>query len=115
MPATCPRCRKEHCCQPENVSGCACHQVQLSDATREFLEETYYDDYLCHECLTELNRKIAAISGQSFPTEPDQFIAGIHYYLDDGKWVFTERYHLLRGYCCNNRCRHCAYGFVKNP
>jgi hypothetical protein len=24
--------------------------------------------------------------------------------------VFTEYYHILKGYCCQNRCRHCAYG-----
>ncbi|MEO1009880.1 MAG: DUF5522 domain-containing protein [Bacteroidota bacterium] len=26
-------------------------------------------------------------------------------------WVFTEFYHILRGQCCQNGCRHCAYGF----
>lgn len=28
--------------------------------------------------------------------------------------VFTEAYHLKRGYCCKNGCRHCPYGFKKN-
>ena len=23
--------------------------------------------------------------------------------------VFTEKYHLKRGYCCNNNCKHCPY------
>ena len=33
-----------------------------------------------------------------------------HYYLDlNGLLVFTEKYHLERGYCCNNGCRHCPY------
>ncbi|MCU0471145.1 MAG: DUF5522 domain-containing protein [Arcicella sp.] len=27
--------------------------------------------------------------------------------------VFTEAYHLKRGYCCKNGCRHCPYGFSK--
>jgi len=35
--------------------------------------------------------------------------AGIHYYLENGKVVFTERFHLDRGYCCGNKCRHCPY------
>ncbi len=35
---------------------------------------------------------------------------GLDYYLDaQGLLVFTERYHLLRGYCCQNGCRHCPY------
>ena len=31
------------------------------------------------------------------------------YYLDNGKAVFTPEYHLQRGNCCGNRCRHCPY------
>jgi len=38
----------------------------------------------------------------------------IYYYVDeDGNLVFTEKYHLKRGYCCENGCRHCPYGFKK--
>lgn len=35
---------------------------------------------------------------------------GVHYYKEGGKYVFTERYHLDRGYCCGSGCRHCPYG-----
>jgi hypothetical protein len=32
------------------------------------------------------------------------------YYTDEnGLSVFTANYHLKRGYCCGNRCRHCPY------
>ena len=31
------------------------------------------------------------------------------YYMEDGKLVFTEQYHLKRGRCCNSGCRHCPY------
>jgi hypothetical protein len=34
---------------------------------------------------------------------------GEDYYYDNGKMVFTEKYLLKRGYCCNNGCRHCPY------
>lgn len=35
---------------------------------------------------------------------------GIKYsYIEDGKTVFTEAYHLRRGHCCGNKCRHCPY------
>ena len=34
------------------------------------------------------------------------------YYLNkDGKLVFTEHYLRKRGYCCQNGCMHCPYGF----
>ena len=31
------------------------------------------------------------------------------YYLDNGLMVLTARYHLRRGYCCEQGCRHCPY------
>jgi len=38
-----------------------------------------------------------------------EFIEGVHYYLEDGRVVFTATHHLKRKYCCGNRCRHCPY------
>jgi len=32
-----------------------------------------------------------------------------HYYMDGTRLVFTEQYHLDRGYCCGNKCRHCPF------
>lgn len=41
-------------------------------------------------------------------------VEGEDYYINDqGLWVFTEAYHIKRGYCCGNGCRHCPYGFKK--
>lgn len=31
------------------------------------------------------------------------------FYWENGKMIFTESYHIRRGYCCNNNCRHCVY------
>lgn len=35
------------------------------------------------------------------------------YYIENGLVVFTEAYHLKRGYCCKSGCRHCPYGYKK--
>jgi hypothetical protein len=36
------------------------------------------------------------------------------YYLSpEGHIVFTETYHLKRGYCCKSGCKHCPYGYDK--
>tara|TARA_B110000014_G_scaffold58995_1_gene39874 strand:+ start:146 stop:322 length:177 start_codon:yes stop_codon:yes gene_type:complete len=32
-----------------------------------------------------------------------------YYMSEDGYVVFTEKYHLKRGYCCNSNCKHCPY------
>ena len=31
------------------------------------------------------------------------------FYKIDNFIVFTEQYHLKRGYCCKSGCRHCPY------
>ena len=33
------------------------------------------------------------------------------YYSNDGYIIFTEKYHLNRGYCCKSNCKHCPYGY----
>ncbi|WP_394368470.1 DUF5522 domain-containing protein [Adhaeribacter radiodurans] len=38
---------------------------------------------------------------------------GDFYFNEQGLMVFTAAYHLKRGYCCKNGCKHCPYGFKK--
>ncbi|NME70709.1 MULTISPECIES: DUF5522 domain-containing protein [Flammeovirga] len=38
---------------------------------------------------------------------------GKDYYIENGLYVFTKEYHLKRGYCCKNQCKHCPWGFKK--
>jgi hypothetical protein len=43
-------------------------------------------------------------------------IEGIHYYINEvGKFVFTEQYHLDKGYCCGFGCKHCPYDYENVP
>jgi hypothetical protein len=42
-----------------------------------------------------------------------EFIKDVHYYMDGDRVVFTEEYHLQRGKCCNNKCKHCPYKSLK--
>lgn len=37
------------------------------------------------------------------------------FYMEDGKFVLTERYHWRRGHCCGNGCRHCPYSHESVP
>jgi len=46
-------------------------------------------------------------SKRSKLTEEDYYIS------EEGYIVFTEAYHLKRGYCCKSKCKHCPYGY--NP
>ncbi|AEW02709.1 hypothetical protein A4D02_01680 [Niastella koreensis] len=37
------------------------------------------------------------------------------YYNEQGYMVLTAQYHLERGNCCGNGCRHCPYEYVNVP
>ncbi len=38
-----------------------------------------------------------------------------YYFLPDGRLVFTEQYHIKRGYCCGSGCKHCPFDFENVP
>ena len=42
-----------------------------------------------------------------------KLVEGEDFYREGAFVVFTERYHLRRGRCCESGCRHCPYGFAK--
>jgi Family of unknown function (DUF5522) len=45
-----------------------------------------------------------------------ELIEGIHYYINEtGLIVLTQTYHLERGYCCGNGCKHCPYEYENVP
>ena len=35
------------------------------------------------------------------------------YFNEDGFMVFTAAYHLKRGYCCKNGCKHCPWNYKR--
>jgi len=43
----------------------------------------------------------------------DQFLVEGEDYIinNEGFWVFTEKYHLKRGFCCGNYCKNCPFEF----
>ncbi|MFQ3580998.1 MAG: DUF5522 domain-containing protein [Chloracidobacterium sp.] len=36
-------------------------------------------------------------------------LEGRDYYIEQGRYVFTAHYLLVRGQCCGSGCRHCPY------
>lgn len=44
--------------------------------------------------------------------ENKTFVEGIDFYFEDGLMVLTKKYLTERGFCCENRCRHCPYGLA---
>jgi hypothetical protein len=108
----CSQCKTEIFCHIQDIEKCACSTIELTPETRKFLTKTYFD-CLCNHCLETIHKKVAAANAHSFPTEKSEFIEGVHFYKEGNMWVFTELYHLLKGSCCGNGCRHCVYGYTE--
>ncbi len=37
------------------------------------------------------------------------------YYNENGFVVFTKKYHIKKGFCCGNACKHCPYHYEAVP
>lgn len=38
-----------------------------------------------------------------------------YYFNEQGFIVLTEKYHLQKGFCCGNGCKHCPYNYENVP
>ncbi len=81
----------------------------LHARTERYLRKTSYDS-LCPVCVAELNSMVIQSSHEQFPATGPDMQQDKHYYMDGDYMVFTEYYHIARGFCCQSGCRHCAYG-----
>jgi hypothetical protein len=112
----CEKCGSE---AADEKSGKAYFDERLPDMsveTKELLEKTYYS-FLCRDCLKKIDDLVAEAEKMKASGEQSCLKEGTHYYMQKGNLVFTEFYHILKGYCCQNLCKHCAYGFslAMNP
>lgn len=110
MIKNCDRCHTTFECKTDSIDTCQCSSVELTEETKIYLAKTSYN-CLCENCLTEVNRYAEWKKEYPFPQHPSQYKEGIHYYLEGQYWVFTNYFHYLKGNCCKNNCRHCAYGY----
>ena len=54
-------------------------------------------------------RSVSASPHHPVPASPRPLKEGEDFYREGAFMVFTSRYHLRRGYCCESGCRHCPY------
>lgn len=100
---SCSKCGEPLDCRPYEIEACGCAKVVLTKETIDYLKSTKFD-CLCNVCLTEIDQKV--VVAHSIGDQPRE---GVHYTMENGLLVFTELYHIKRGYCCGNGCRNCAY------
>ncbi len=119
--SVCPQCGHAFTCGPQNrEESCWCNELPA------ILPPDPEKGCLCRTCLTErtaahiekaLHHKSHAemlqLAASCKNTPP--LIEYIDYTMENGKLVFTAWYHLKRGYCCGNGCRHCPFPKTENP
>lgn len=119
----CPVCGGDNQCRMAKghlyKGPCWCDEIIVPSHILRILATAGFEPAcLCRNCLEtaaqlplEANDSAAAVdqirmalvSSQSGLKEKD-------YYVDEnGNLVFTAAYHLNRGTCCGNGCRHCPY------
>ena len=119
----CPLCGSDNRCRVAKghlyKGPCWCHEIIVpGHILNRLAADQMEPSCLCRPCLEtvaqvsreqddteavliEVQKIIAHRAPQ--PEEPD-------FYLDEiGNVVFTAAYHLKRGNCCDNGCRHCPY------
>ncbi len=80
-----------------NPISCWCRSVNIPDALLARVPVALRNRAcICARCVADFHRQQpAALPGD--------------FYFDAGLMVFTAPYHLRRGYCCGNGCRHCPF------
>ena len=81
----------------DTASGCRCPSC-LARAIAEHIDTTIK---------ASSHRQALALAGRF--ANPGVLIEHIDYTLENGNYVFSSWYHLKRGSCCGNGCRHCPY------
>lgn len=112
---TCPQCDAAFSCGPGHDGRCWCDRLP---AIMPVIDGA---GCLCPNCLKRavahaIDTWVATLPADKsrhheamrFAT-PGELIEGIDYTVENGLYVFSTWYHLKRGACCHNGCRHCPF------
>lgn len=100
-PKICESCGDGFSCGAGSGS-CWCFELPVADAIPE-----KYGECLCEKCLKSFTTKEATTTEAH---SSGSLVEGTDYYINKkGLMVFTEAFHLKRGYCCKSNCQHCPY------
>src|SRR5688500_4461452 len=117
--ARCPVCGQPNRCRLETGEAykgpCWCERPIVAKAALiRLLAELPEARCLCPSCLESIAENPEATWEELITRSRGVLAApGLDagdYYREGETLVFTERYHLRRGYCCGSGCRHCPYG-----
>jgi len=112
-PSLCPLCGGLNDCQLSSFAAykgpCWCAKVKVPDELIAKIPVEYRNQAcICRACVMQYHRS-KTNGAPALKVLPGDF------YFDGGLMVFTEAYHLRRGYCCDSGCRHCPFEAAPNP
>ena len=113
----CPLCGGDNQCRVAKghlyKGPCWCHEISVpGHLLQRLAAERVETTCLCRPCLETLARLATELDDAEAILAESKRIGALQpdFYLDAcGNVVFTARYHLKRGSCCNHGCRHCPY------
>ncbi|NMM50038.1 DUF5522 domain-containing protein [Marinigracilibium pacificum] len=81
------------------------------------VEKLALPEQICNNCLdSKLSQEINLIKSKEKENylfdknwRNNKLIEGLDFYYENGLMVLTEYFHVKKGYCCENGCRHCPY------
>ncbi|QTH72698.1 DUF5522 domain-containing protein [Pseudoalteromonas xiamenensis] len=109
MTTQCTACHQTMACNPD---GCWCMTLPAILPLNEGA------GCYCRDCLlTKIHTYLDALSAKPIaeqlaiaaPYKQAPLQEGLDYHIEDGLMVLGRWYHLRRGACCGNGCRHCPY------
>ncbi len=110
----CSRCGNSLTCGPEaGEDSCWCARFPA------VMPLDFSQDCQCPTCLAESiatrieelrsRHTLAEMVRLAAPYRNSELVRGLDYTIEEGLMVFSGWYHLKRGSCCGNGCRHCPY------
>jgi len=119
MTVTCPNCKKTLTCQADQRGKCWCAAYPSILQINENVIGCYCSDCLQEKVKEAINEYVAEVKSGKRENEASKFAnssaglqEGIDYYVENGLFVLTEWFHLKRGECCGNSCRHCPFDHI---
>ncbi|MBX2872537.1 MAG: hypothetical protein KTR30_10570 [Saprospiraceae bacterium] len=116
METACSNCGNILSCAADQATACWCAELPA------ILPPVTGKSCLCIDCLkAEIQEKIGLyvqqvkrgeIANQAHQYHTAKLIEDIDFYMENGLMVLSSWFHLKRGECCGNACRHCPYDHV---
>jgi hypothetical protein len=107
-PTACPLCGQPNDCRLCSAGlykdECWCARMEIPPGLiKRVPPELVNKACICRACVANYRASTKSLEFTHTPGPED------YYYDKQGLMVFTVAYHLRRGYCCKNNCRHCPF------